>query len=61
MDNTVKLTDDELSLITTSLQMTIASTEKYLSINGEGSLDYTTMEAYREMKKLYGRMVEEYF
>lgn len=61
MKNNVILTDDELSLITTSLQMTIASTEKYLSINGESSLDHVTMEAYREMKKLYERMVEEYF
>lgn len=61
MDNNVTLTDDELSLITTSLQMTIAGTEKYLSINGENSLDHVTMEAYREMKKLYERMVGEYF
>lgn len=36
--NTVKLTDDEISLIATSLVTTIASIEKYIERNGKGSL-----------------------
>lgn len=61
MNNNVTLTDDELSLIAVSLQMTITGTEKYLSINGENSLDYASMEGYKDMQKLYKRIMEEYF
>ena len=61
MNNNLNLTDDELSLIATSLQMTIMGHEKYVSVNGEAGLDYETKQGIEEMKILFERLNREYF
>lgn len=61
MNNKINLTDDELSLIATSLQMTIMANEKYIQMNGEQGLDFQTKEAMKEMRALYDKLNREYF
>jgi hypothetical protein len=61
MNNKVDLTDDELSVIQTSLEVSIRSFEKYIEINGESSLDFQTREAFQSMKKLHAKLNKEYF
>jgi hypothetical protein len=58
MNNQVNLTDDELSVIVTSLQMTLMSVEQY---EKENVLDFQTQEVKKEMKSLHERLREEYF
>ena len=61
LDNKVNLTDDELSLITTSLQMTLLGHERYLQVNGEESIDFQTKETIKGMKELFERLDKEYY
>lgn len=61
MSNDIALTDDELSLIVTSLLLTIESHKKYISIHGEYSLDFTTKEAVKGIVVLHDRLIKEYF
>lgn len=61
MNNNLNLTDDELTLIVSSLQITIMGHEKYIQTNGDEKLDFKTIEAIKEMKKLYERLNKEYF
>lgn len=61
MNNNVNLTDDELSVIMTSLQMSIMSYEKYKEQNGGSNLDFNTRQAVQEMKKLYEKLNKDYF
>ena len=61
MNNEVKLTDDELSLIQASLQITIASQERYITINGMKGLSLQDLETVKEMKVLHERLNKEYF
>ena len=59
--NNVELTDDELSLILTSLQITIANSKKYIERNGKEHLDNITLEALEEMKILFGKIESKYY
>lgn len=61
MNNKVDLTDDELSVIMTSLMMTIAAHNKYVEENGSSGLDVATGEVIESMKELYNRFRKEYF
>lgn len=61
MNNKVNLTDDELSLIATSLMMTLAAHEKYTEQNGDSNIDLATKEAIKGIMKLYNRLNKEYF
>jgi hypothetical protein len=61
MNNQVNLSDDELSVIQTSLQLSLTSFEKYVITNGEHSLDYQTKEVYKDMQSLFDRLNKEYF
>jgi hypothetical protein len=59
MFNNVVLSDDELSVIQTALQMNLLSIEKY---EKQGNvLDFATQDAKREMQQLFDRLNEEYF
>jgi hypothetical protein len=59
MFNNVVLSDDELSVIQTSLQMNLLSLEKY---EKQGNvLDFATQDAKREMQQLFDRLNELYF
>ncbi|MEX3743559.1 hypothetical protein [Lysinibacillus xylanilyticus] len=59
--NIVKLTDDELSLIVTSMEIAIVGSEKYIECNGEGHLDNVTLEALEEMKIIYKKIESKYY
>ncbi len=59
--NNVELTDDELAIVFTSLQMIIADSEKYIERNGKEHLDIITLEALEEMKILYEKMKSKYY
>jgi hypothetical protein len=61
MNNKVDLTDDELSVIQTALAITIASHERYITINGMKGLTLQDLEAIKEMQVLYDRLRKEYF
>lgn len=61
MNIKLDLTDDELSLIQTSLQLTMKSHERYTQVKGEKGLDFQTKQAFKEMKELYERLNKEYF
>ena len=61
MDNKVNLNDDELSLVVASLQITIASQERYISIHGMKGLSLQDLETIKEMKVLHERLKREYF
>lgn len=61
MNNKVDLTDDELSLVVTSLQMNIMGHEKYVQMNGENTLDAYTEGIIKDMKSLLERLGREYF
>lgn len=61
MNNKVNLTDDELSLIQTALQLAKMSYEKYIQANGENGLDNETLEAVEGMNNLHYRLNKEYF
>jgi uncharacterized protein involved in exopolysaccharide biosynthesis len=61
MNNQVNLTDDELSLIQTALQLAEMSYDKYIQNNGETGLDDETQEAIKGMKDLHYRLNKEYF
>lgn len=61
MNNKVNLTDDELSLIMTSLMMTISAHNKYVEQNGSSGLDLATGEAIEGIKELYNRFNKGYF
>jgi hypothetical protein len=59
MFNNVVLSDDELSVIQTALQLNLLSIEKY---EKQGNiLDFATQDAKREMQQLFDRLNEEYF
>lgn len=59
MFNSVILSDDELSVIQTALQMNLISIEKY---EKQGNLlDFATQDAKREMQQLFDRLNELYF
>lgn len=59
MINKLELTDDELSVIQTSLQMTLSSFEKYEKDGNK--LDLLTQEIKEEMKTLFDKFNKEYF
>lgn len=61
MKNEVNLTDDELSVIQAALQITIASHERYITINGMKGLTLQDLETIKEMQILYDRLRKEYF
>lgn len=61
MINKVALTDDELSLIMTSLQSTINSYDNYINQNGKEKLDLVTLQALEDMKALYNKIESEYY
>lgn len=59
--NDVKLTDDELALIATSLIAIIVSYEKQVERNGKDSLDCENIKSIEAMKLLYEKLDTEYF
>lgn len=59
--NNLTLTDDELSVVMTSLQLTIMGYEKYVDENGKASVDIQTRDAYEDTKKLYTKLKNEFF
>jgi len=61
MDNMVKLSDDELSIIQSSLLLSIKSYEKYMKENKGVKVDSQTLEELETMKKLFERFEKEYF
>lgn len=61
MKNEVTLTDDELSVLMASLELTIMSYEKYIAQHGEITMDFLNRKAYREAKNLHVRLKRIYF
>lgn len=61
LNNKVNLTDDELSLIQTSLEMSINTFKKYKEKNGDAGLDFASLEAFEGFKELFARLNKEYF
>lgn len=61
MSNNVVLTDDELCIIQSSLDMSIAAYNNFIENNGEIVLDSETRKAIKEMKQLRNRFLKEYF
>ncbi|PAV30345.1 hypothetical protein CIL05_07695 [Virgibacillus profundi] len=61
MNNNVILTDDELSLIMTSLVFISVSYDKYFEKNGVEGLDNETIDAYSDFKRLHEKLHKEYF
>lgn len=59
--NNVKLTDDELSAIQSSLLMSIKAYNKHISRFGKDSLDNEAVKGIEEMKKVFDKFNEEYF
>lgn len=59
--NQLELTDDELSLIVTSLITTLAGYEGYVKHHGKESLDCETLEAIDDMTTLYKKLDSKYF
>jgi len=60
VENNVALTDDEISLIQTSLYATLASYQKMKSSRSI-LLDWQTEQTIKDMKALYDRLNNEYF
>ncbi|WP_162986435.1 hypothetical protein [Virgibacillus sp. Bac332] len=54
--NNIQLTDDEISLMETSLMLTLASYSKYKKMYGENSLDLETENAIKGMKELKNKL-----
>jgi hypothetical protein len=54
--NNLTLTDNELSVIITSLQMSLMSYERFIAENGENRLDIATKNTINEMKELFNRL-----
>lgn len=61
MNNTLVLTDDELAVVQTSLQLTIMSVEKYKQANGDESVDFETRNTLKVATELHRRFNQEYF
>lgn len=59
MINNVNLTDDELSVIVTSLELTMKSYESFIQKGNQP--DQSTIKAYEDIKLLFGRLTREYF
>ncbi|WP_025785681.1 hypothetical protein [Sporosarcina sp. D27] len=59
--NNVELTDNENSLIATSLVTTIASTQTYIQNCGQDKLDDSTIGAFNDMQKLLDKLEREFF
>ena len=59
--NNVGLTDDELTLIVTSLVTTITGYEMHIENNGKDSLDHISLKSLEEMKILYKELEAKYF
>ncbi|QPQ35885.1 hypothetical protein [Lysinibacillus sp. JNUCC-52] len=59
--NNIELTDDELSVIMTSLQYTMNGFNIFIDKNGKDSLDSLTLQAVKEMKILYEKLESKYF
>lgn len=59
--NNVQLTDDELSVIMSSLWLTINSIQRQIDVNGDGSLDVLTMEVFNEATQLHNRIEKEFY
>lgn len=59
MSKQISLTDDELSIIQTSLQMSIMSYDAHIQMNGEKGLDSETLEVIKGMKELLNRISKE--
>ena len=60
MENSVILTDDELCVIQTALQLTLMSYEKYKTENNQ-ELDTNTLNTVDEMQILFNRINNEFF
>lgn len=61
MENNLILTDDELSLIATSLMITISSYDKQVELHGTSSLTPAASEALVELKVLQAKLHEDFF
>lgn len=57
----LQITGDELDLMMTGMKMSTIATEKYMSLNGEDSLDYGTMLVYKEMIDLLEKLEKEHY
>lgn len=61
LNNILKLSDDELDLIQTSLDMTILSHERYIEVNGNAAIDQSTKKAIEGMKKLRSDIDKKFY
>lgn len=59
--NNLEPTDDELSVIITSLQYTITGFNKYNDKNSKDSLDSATLQAVEVMKALHKKIESKYY
>lgn len=58
--NNVELTDDEISLIVTSLITSIASAQTYIQNYGQDKLDDSTQSAFEDMKELLDKLEKKF-
>lgn len=61
MINELKLTDDELSVVQTSLQFSIMTYKKHLEMYGDSKLDEATKEAIKATEDLFNKLNDRYF
>lgn len=59
MNNNVSLTDDELSVIVTSLELTLKSYDGYIAKGNQ--VDATTLQTVEDARRLFDRLNKEYF
>lgn len=59
--NNIKVSDDELNVIMSSLWLTINSIQRQIDVNGVGSLDLLTMEVFNEATRVHDRLNKEFY
>lgn len=59
--NNIKVSDDELNVIMSSLWLTINSIQRQIDVNGIGSLDLLTMEVFNEATRVHDRLDKEFY
>lgn len=59
MNNNVSLTDDELSVIVTSLELTLKSYEGYIEKGNQ--VDVATAQVVKDARQLFDRLNKDYF
>lgn len=60
-NNTVILTDDELTAIVASLKLSIMGHERHLEVYGKDSLDSVSKNAIKEVRAIHDRLTKEFF